>query len=937
MKKISAILAILALAFHTKAQDIYTVGYYNVDEGTVAALYKNGEKLYDAHHTNQTSKATKVTCNSKGDVYWWVNFYDYPEGTYSHSEVRINNHVYATTETHHEIHVSDIYCLNDTIYYTGYQYNEDSVMVAMVWKGEDFATHWVMGDGIHQSYIKSMDVDKQTGIPYFCGYVINDKKRAAIWERQELLSTFEQDSIYEESITYSYASEIAVENGHVYTIGEFEQQGFPIPALWKDNVLVRYVEPYFDVLHGICTFENSYYYGYTSRWQYYDAILKDNNTKVLQLGYAYCILSTLTDIYVIGDEMDYQYYVWKNFEKQYQIESCNAINDACVFEANFLPESCYGFLYQPDTAIVYLETPNNYSPEYAEMYAGFIYNSNGTLNRAYYESYDEYGHWRSFQYDSKLRVIKENDCYFSPIAAPYYGAYIYENDLLKTYVRYFDNYHGDDFVMEDSIAYFYDALKRLDVEKQLKTTYYQSYQKDLYYEYNDREIVITTEGYSDGLTGDWIVLNKETRSFSEDSLLLTKKTEPYNDSATLVTYGYDEQGHRVSALTQKRYNGLWENQKLVQYHFNPYGNLTLAEIKQWEENEWVQANRAVYELNEAGYPAVVTFEKWDGEAWVEGVWQADFYLYNEELLAKQNKLLYDHKSDIKKLEIAYTVTMNPLEPLLPDESEWFYEIENENGAITYQLLKCASDTTINNERPKVIVRSNTHYDRDSTYTEVTHEYIYEKNGKVYWWNKDLEEFTVLYDLAAQPGDSWVIKVGTDSLIMHVDTVENYEYDGRTFRMLHVSDENDFFSGNIVCGIGHQTSFFPEHLMTRGKGFRVDGLRCYWLNDELIYKQGDEDCDAIYAELHHGLDEPMDDTAFAVYPNPANNVLTVAVRLPHCDSPTSEQNKYCITNLMGQTLLNGLITTEKQQINIESLPAGMYFITIDGATQKFVVK
>ena len=367
MKKALAISIMMALALNANAQNVYTVGYYNVNDGTIAALYKNGERFYTAHYTNQTSKATRVTCNSQGDVYWWINFYDYPSNDFNHSEIRINNQVYATTENHSEIHVSDIYCLNDTIYYTGYQYNEDSVMVAMVWKGDDFATHWVMGDGVHPSYIRKVEVDKNTCIPYFCGYVINDKKKAAIWEGKELLSTFEQDSIYEEPITYSYASEIAVENGHVYTIGEFEQQGFPIPALWKDNVLVRYVEPYFDVLHGICTFENSYYYGYTSRWQYYDAILKDNNTKVLQLGYAYCILSTLTDIYVIGDEMDYKYYVWKNFEKQFQIKNCDAINDACVSEWSQgidepINDAMFAVYPNPASGVVFVRLPQCDSP-----------------------------------------------------------------------------------------------------------------------------------------------------------------------------------------------------------------------------------------------------------------------------------------------------------------------------------------------------------------------------------------------------------------------------------------------------------------------------------------------------------------------------------------------------------------------------------------------
>jgi hypothetical protein len=41
--------------------------------------------------------------------------------------------------------------------------------------------------------------------------------------------------------------------------------------------------------------------------------------------------------------------------------------------------------------------------------------------------------------------------------------------------------------------------------------------------------------------------------------------------------------------------------------------------------------------------------------------------------------------------------------------------------------------------------------------------------------------------------------------------------------------------------------------------------------------------------------------------------------------------------MGQTLLQGNITAETQQINIENLPAGMYFITVAGETRKFIVK
>ena len=605
MKKLLAITMMLILAMNLNAQDVYSVGSYNVNNGTIAALYKNGNRLYTAHIPNQTSKATRVTCNSQGDVFWWVNFYDYPDGTYNHTEIRLNDHVYASNENHREVHIADMYCLKDTVYYAGYQYNEDSVLVATVWKGSEFETHWVMGDGVHPSSIAFSDIDKRTGIPYFCGYIIDDKKRAAIWKAQELLSTFEQDSIYEAPITSSYASQISVENGHVYTIGEFEQQGFPIPALWKDNVLVRYVQPYFDVLHCICAFDDSYYYGYTSRWQYYDAILKDYNSEVLQLEYAYCIQSTFTDIYVLGKDFDNKFYVWKNFEKQCQIENCNALYDMCVFDPFFEPHS-----------------------------------------------------------------------------------------------------------------------------------------------------------------------------------------------------------------------------------------------------------------------------------------------------------------------------------------EWYYEILNDDGSITYQHLEYAADTTIGTERPKIIVRTNTIYDRDAITTEVTHEYVFERDGKVYWWNKDLEEFTVLYDLTAEAGDEWEIKVGTESILVHVDSVGMFEYEGNTRKMLHISDAEDLFSGDIVVGYGHLTSFFPERLMNRGKGYRVEGLRCYWVGDALLYHNGDQDCDAIYAELHNGINEDGPSTGsgtFAVYPNPTDGILFVqtlrATSLP--------DQTYRITNLIGQTLLTGNISAETQQIDITILPAGMYFISVGETTLKFV--
>ena len=145
--------------------------------------------------------------------------------------------------------------------------------------------------------------------------------------------------------------------------------------------------------------------------------------------------------------------------------------------------------------------------------------------------------------------------------------------------------------------------------------------------------------------------------------------------------------------------------------------------------------------------------------------------------------------------------------------------------------------------------------------------------------------------------------------MHVDGVDYIEHEGRYYPMLYVSDPDDIFSGYIVSGIGHLTSFFPERLMDNGDGIRVEGLRCYWIEDELVFKPGDEDCDAIYSEVH-GVEEdgPSMDSgnAITVYPNPTNGVLTIH----HSELTTSNashfhihHSEFQIANLMGQTVLS----------------------------------
>ena len=271
--------------------------------------------------------------------------------------------------------------------------------------------------------------------------------------------------------------------------------------------------------------------------------------------------------------------------------------------------------------------------------------------------------------------------------------------------------------------------------------------------------------------------------------------------------------------------------------------------------------------------------------------------------------------------------------MFSQDAEWYYEILNDNGSITYQYLSCGADTTVNEQPIHILVRINTLYDKQKSEI-ITHEYVYEENNKVYWWNKTLGEFTTLYDFGAEVGDEWEIKVGTQTIPVHVDAAQTVTYKSQEYKMLSISDPDDIFTGDIICGIGHLTSFFPEKLMT--KGYRVENIRCFWQDGELVYQNGDQDCDEIYEQHHLDVDEIDAENGFTIYPNPSHDVLFVLSE--------SINSEYRITNIIGQTLMTGEIISDNQKIDVSSLSEGIYFITLTNktpnyvvSTQKFVIK
>ena len=86
-------------------------------------------------------------------------------------------------------------------------------------------------------------------------------------------------------------------------------------------------------------------------------------------------------------------------------------------------------------------------------------------------------------------------------------------------------------------------------------------------------------------------------------------------------------------------------------------------------------------------------------------------------------------------------------------------------------------------------------------------------------------------------------------------------------------------------------------------------------------------DDIWVNDTTGVVDIYAENRFAVYPNPSHDILFVLSE--------SINSEYSITNLMGQTIMIGEITSETQQIDVSTLTNGMYFITIGNTTTKFL--
>jgi len=246
-----------------------------------------------------------------------------------------------------------------------------------------------------------------------------------------------------------------------------------------------------------------------------------------------------------------------------------------------------------------------------------------------------------------------------------------------------------------------------------------------------------------------------------------------------------------------------------------------------------------------------------------------------------------------------------------------------------QSLVIEGDTIIEGESFKRIVKNINSHNWDLQ-TPFSVEYIRKEEGKVFWFNQQSGDISILYDFTAEPGDNWTISINHCELLVVVDSVNYSEYNGIIKKNIYVNDYftniegrkyvGCCFKGKIIEDIGHNVTFFPHRAFFLCDGIEIDGIlpnniRCYE-DHSFSYNFKGYACDTTWNKLVGIID--YEGINIKIYPNPVKDLLIIE---------TSDGTDIVITDIVGKVIAEKRNIVSKTYLDVSKWKTGIYFICI----------
>ena len=330
MKKLVLfVMAVMAFAGMSVAQDIWSCGFYNNSNGQQAAVYKNNTLLYSSSLSNGFYADCTGIDVYGGDVYWVRNAYN-QSGSFHYADVMKNNDSYLDSPTGEGRHIYDLYRWPERpetgLFAVGCM-DIDAVRTAVIWKDNNSSVYRQLGDGTWPSVAYAATANDD-GL-YVCGYQYGYEEttyHGVIWGVGGSEFTFPDGTkIYD--ITYSK------EYNNFYSVGVAYEDGQYKLKVWRDDTelytLINNTVSSTDRM-SICVDDAGDVY--VSAYGGDPDVVWKNGQEIFNTpGFITSVLANSNGVYCAGSENSAGK-IWKDGELLYTPSDCDRITNLYIAE-----------------------------------------------------------------------------------------------------------------------------------------------------------------------------------------------------------------------------------------------------------------------------------------------------------------------------------------------------------------------------------------------------------------------------------------------------------------------------------------------------------------------------------------------------------------------------------------------------------------------------
>ena len=343
MKKLVLfVMAVMAFAGMSVAQDIYSSGYYFVNDQQAAAVYRNGEKLYESVPGGTGYGFDNPDVDYyEGDVYWVRNRVN-GDGTFFYADIFKNDGLFLDSPTDQGRHIYDLYRWPERpeigLFAVGCM-DVDAVRTAVVWKDDDPDIFHQLGDGTWPSVAYGATANDDglfaCGVQY--GYE-ETSYHGVIWKGSSVFHAFQDGT---------KIFDIAYYDGCLYAVGTLNEDGSVKLKVWRTQVNDEDTEEIYELSDSYEDYPDRtkifvdetgdiYVVGVTP---YFDRLYKNGNEIYKTPAFFTSVFVNSNGVYYAGSADDNGGYegvqkgrIWKDGELLYSPSDCGRVTNLYIAE-----------------------------------------------------------------------------------------------------------------------------------------------------------------------------------------------------------------------------------------------------------------------------------------------------------------------------------------------------------------------------------------------------------------------------------------------------------------------------------------------------------------------------------------------------------------------------------------------------------------------------